>query len=336
MSSFNSEATIAVGCGWNINGDCQSMAGGLINDTFLVTNSRGMEPDYVLQLINDQVFKQPCLVMDNISRVVAHIRAVDNYLVPNLIKTTNGNPFYVDGAGKCWRLWEYIGEGHSMISLEGNADAILAGKTVARFQKILEDLPGPELATSIENFLWFPKYMEELRSTVSNIGLQDNVSESLMKKIESRASLANSFKESNSYIHGDCKTNNLIRRLDGKCSVLDLDTVSRGNWACDFGDLVRSGARVDDSFSLELYEKIAYGFVTETCHSCDAETLAVAPRYVALMLAVRFFNDHLSGDLYFKVNRRGENLTRALIEFSLFEQMESAHSDMVLRVARLL
>ena len=38
------------------------------------------------------------------------------------------------------------------------------------------------------------------------------------------------------------------------------------------------------------------------------------------MLAVRFLNDHLQGDVYFRVAERGENLRRAEVQFALFEE----------------
>jgi len=48
-----------------------------------------------------------------------------------------------------------------------------------------------------------------------------------------------------------------------------------------------------------------------------------APRYVALTLGVRFLTDHLQGDEYFKVARRGENLERAERQFRLIDELEN-------------
>ena len=48
---------------------------GHINDTFMITCNQGGQPvRYILQRINHHVFRQPILLMDNVERVVQHIR----------------------------------------------------------------------------------------------------------------------------------------------------------------------------------------------------------------------------------------------------------------------
>ena len=59
------------------------------------------------------------------------------------------------------------------------------------------------------------------------------------------------------------------------------------------------------------------------------ETWALAPRYVTLMLAVRFLTDHLEGDRYFRVRRAGENLARAHVQFGLLEAFERQEGALI-------
>jgi len=40
-------------------------------------------------------------------------------------------------------------------------------------------------------------------------------------------------------------------------------------------------------------------------------------------MGLRFFTDHLAGDVYFKVRYRGHNLMRALVQFRLMESIEA-------------
>ena len=58
-----------------------------------------------------------------------------------------------------------------------------------------------------------------------------------------------------------------------------------------------------------------------------------APRYVTLMLVVRFLTDHLEGDRYFRVERRGENLERAAAQWRLLLEMEQAADAMAAAIA---
>lgn len=53
--------------------DIQPLGKGLINDTYLV-KTEGDAPDYVLQRINDSIFKNPELLQRNIDAVTGHIR----------------------------------------------------------------------------------------------------------------------------------------------------------------------------------------------------------------------------------------------------------------------
>jgi hypothetical protein len=54
----------------------------------------------------------------------------------------------------------------------------------------------------------------------------------------------------------------------------------------------------------------------------------MAPRYVALMLGVRFLTDHLRGDRYFRVTAPGDNLRRAREQFALLQDMEREESQL--------
>jgi hypothetical protein len=69
--------------------------------------------------------------------------------------------------------------------------------------------------------------------------------------------------------------------------------------------------------------------------ACRLPVLVEAPRYVALTLGVRFLADHLQGDAYFKVARRGENLERAERQFRLIDQLESGEAALSRALAEL-
>ena len=85
---------------------------GNINNTYVITciTTDGMEKKYILQEINQNVFKNPYKVMENIENVTAHIEQVNptqETLRPikrNFSKHTNSpNNIYTDKKNKCWR-----------------------------------------------------------------------------------------------------------------------------------------------------------------------------------------------------------------------------------------
>jgi hypothetical protein len=73
---------------------------------------------------------------------------------------------------------------------------------------------------------------------------------------------------------------------------------------------------------------VVEGFVSSADVETDADSLLLAPRYVTLMLAVRFLTDHVRGDRYFRVSARGDNLLRAQAQFRLLEHMERREDEL--------
>ena len=51
-----------------------------------------------------------------------------------------------------------------------------------------------------------------------------------------------------------------------------------------------------------------------------------AIRLIAFELGLRFFTDHLEGNVYFKAKHQKHNLARALVQFKLTESIESQAS----------
>jgi len=52
-------------------------------------------------------------------------------------------------------------------------------------------------------------------------------------------------------------------------------------------------------------------------------------RLIPLELGLRFLTDHLAGDCYFKTERAGHNLDRALVQFALTRSVEQQWDELV-------
>jgi Ser/Thr protein kinase RdoA (MazF antagonist) len=138
------------------------------------------------------------------------------------------------------------------------------------------------------------------------------------------------------------KLNNVLFGPDGQRAVclLDLDTCMSGTVLYDFGDLVRNTAvpcAEDEQdftkvvFDMELYRAICAGYLgeMEACiTSAERQRLAAAPRNLALILGVRFLTDYLSGDTYFRIHRKNQNLERARTQFQIVRMMEQLEDEM--------
>ncbi|MDZ7669215.1 MAG: aminoglycoside phosphotransferase family protein [Gammaproteobacteria bacterium] len=304
------------------------LGNGHINDTWLVETAASR---FVLQRISAAVFADPRGVADKVARVVSHLRGGGRVNVPELLPTAAGNPWLED-AGGVWRLWEFVAGGRTLERLTRPAQAEAAGAAFGHFQRALADF-GVAVADPIPGFLCLQHYLAEL-DTVLAAAVTDRAVDDLLAAVATRTDLRGLFEDRDRLVHGDCKVNNLLfhpDRAEVVC-VLDLDTVMCGHWAWDFGDLARSaaarGERFGERFDVALFAAAARGFTAAAGIPVDRDALLLAPRYVALMLGVRFLTDHLRGDRYFKVAARGDNLARARAQLALLEDMEAREADL--------
>ena len=309
---------------WGLAADIRPIGEGLIHDTWLV---RGDGDPVVLQRVNGTVFPDTNLLMENVARVSAHLSGKQRAWAPSLVPCAAGGNF-AEVDGEVWRLWTYLPGAGALTSVANDGHAQVAGTGFGRTYRWLQDLEGPRLEDSIPGFLQLGRYLEEFDGC-------RGAPADLAAAVDARRELAERFRARTGYIHGDCRIEHLVLDEAGNAAgVLDLDTVMWGNWAWEFGDLIRSmsGDRPHPS----RFEAAARGYVDESGISATAEDLVLAPRYTTFMLGVRFLTDHLQGDVYFKTAGRGDNLERATAQFRLVETMESMEREMTDRSRLLL
>ena len=131
--------------------------------------------------------------------------------------------------------------------------------------------------------------------------------------------------------HNDPKINNVLfdkETLKFKC-VVDLDTVMPGTLLYDFGDGLRSLFTGDNECSKEVeklkvdfrvYEKYLIGYAKKmknTLTEKEKELLPFSIFLMAIELSMRFLDDYLRGDVYFRVYNEDDNLTRSRTQLHL-------------------
>jgi len=136
--------------------------------------------------------------------------------------------------------------------------------------------------------------------------------------------------------HGDPKLNNFLFDLTtGRVvALIDLDTVQAGLVHHDVGDCLRSCANVagespadlaDVHFDREIARAVLTGYLAAARDFLTPPELPLlydAVRLLPFELGLRFLTDHLEGDVYFRTERRGQNLHRARVQFRLVEDIE--------------
>jgi Ser/Thr protein kinase RdoA (MazF antagonist) len=331
----------------------QPFGSGNINDTYLVTTDAGNETKFILQRLNTHVFKSPELVMQNMRRVTEHIqvrlRNIDmegrRWETPRVLMTRDGQDFFIDPLGSFWRAISFIESAETFDTIQSVAHAEEVGFGLGMFHNLVSDLPCAMLSDTLEGFHITPRYLSHYDDVISRTqSARSPETEYCMQFIGKRRALAQVLEEAKAAgnihmrtMHGDPKINNVLIDTATRQAVgmIDLDTVKPGLVHYDIGDCLRSacnplGEEVENwetvRFEPDLCRAILAGYLSQVrsfLSAADYEYLFDAVRLIAFELGLRFFTDHLEGNLYFKARYEGHNLLRALCQFRLAESIES-------------
>ena len=323
---------------------------GNINDTYIVTTDSNDETHFVLQRINTQVFKQPRLIMQNMRTFTEHMRKRareegDSWEMPRVLKTCENQDFYLDAENNFWRAISYVEGARSFDTIHSTDHAREVGHALGTFQRLISDLPVETLADTLEGFHITPLYLAHYDSIISHNGFVSDAEVRLgLDFVAARREWAHVLENARRQgklqlrpIHGDPKVNNvMIHEGTGRAiSLVDLDTVKPGLIHYDIGDCMRSGCNPlgeeteqweSVCFEPEIGEAILTGYLAQArtfLTAADYDYLYDSIRLLAFELGVRFFTDHLAGNVYFKVKHPQHNLLRALVQFKLTESVEA-------------
>ena len=334
--------------------DGVSYGNGHINTTFLAEKDG---KKYIIQSVNTNVFKNPNDMMDNVCKVTDFIKEkvksrggnADREIM-SVLKTKTGENLCTTSNGDVYRAYTYISE--SITINENPTPEIFyqAGLGFGRFQEYLSDFPANELVETIEKFHHTPSRVESLKKTVKEDKL-DRVKncEDILKYIldfEKEAGIIISGIENKDIpirvTHNDTKLNNILFDKDTKeaICVIDLDTVMPGSALYDFGDAIRYGANTakeDEkdldkvSIDLKLFESFTKGFTKPLKNSLtkyETDLLAFSSKLLTYECAVRFLDDYLAGNKYFKVDYEDHNLVRAKNQIKMCQDIDLKFNEM--------
>ena len=332
---------------------------GHINDTFLATFDQGGTPvRYILQRINDTVFRSPLALMENIERVTAHLRECTVRLglpqpsrrVLTLVSSHAGTAHHVDAEGHVWRCYLFIEGARSWDVLETPGQAFQGARAFGLFQRLLAEFAGPRLHETIPRFHHTGSRLEALHAAIA--ADPQNRAGGARAEIEaalSRTALATALLRRYEHgeiperiTHNDTKLNNVLlddATGDGLC-VLDLDTVMPGLSLYDFGDMVRTATSpvAEDHpdagavhVQVPMFTAVARGYLEGAgamVLPAERALMVTAGKLLTYETGIRFLTDHLNGDTYFRVHRPGHNLDRARTQLALLLSLEQHEEEL--------
>ncbi len=329
--------------------DIRPFGNGLINDSYLVASADG-GPDYILQRINHNIFRDVDLLQYNIEAVTAHIRKkleargetqVDRKVLKFVPAKESGKTYFFDGENY-WRLMVFIPGSvtHEAVTPETSR---YAGRAFGDFQSMLSDIPV-ELRETIPDFHNMEFRLKQLREAVAAdaAGRLSEVRD-IVDEMESRAEemtraerLYREGKLPKRVCHCDTKVNNMLfdKATDEVLCVIDLDTVMPSFIFSDYGDFMRTSGNKGDEDDRDLgrvevdmdifraftegYLEGAGSFLTDI----EIENLPYAAALFPYMQAVRFLADYINGDTYYKIKYPEHNLVRTRAQMKLLHSVD--------------
>ncbi len=362
MPAYTREQLLTICQGFQIDGTLTEIAphgSGHINDTYLGSyrTSNG-QTRFIHQRINQNVFKRPDWVMENIERVTRHARQkileaggdpVRETLT--LVPAKDGRNHVISEDGSTWRTYVHIDGGARTYEVAENLSQVTsAARAFGKFQHLLADLSGERLHETIPGFHHTRRRFEAFQKAVREdpagrvAGVQAEIDFVLAREVDASVvvDLLADGRLPERVTHNDTKLNNVLideRSGEGVC-VLDLDTVMPGSVLYDFGDLVRTGTATaaEDERDLELvhvdmhlFERLAAGYAESArgfLIDLEWELLAFSGKLITYEQAIRFLGDHINGDTYYKIHHPNHNLQRARTQIKMVSEMERQMAQM--------
>lgn len=327
---------------------------GHIHDTFHVKNSEAEYPDYLLQRLNNNVFKKIPELTENIERVTAHLRkklkstpgATPDKEVLTVVLSKDNKGYYQDEEGNYWRMYYFLAGTRSYDIIENTNQAYEGGKAYGRFQALLSDMDANSLHETIPFFhdiksrykLFHEAIARDPKDRVKDVSAEIAFAEEREEAMSVIWTLGQRGQIPLRTTHNDTKFNNvLLNDKDEAQCVIDLDTVMPGYVAYDFGDAIRTiinKAAEDEKdldkikLDIDLFKSFTRGFLEEAGGLLSKEevnSLAHGVLLLPFIMGLRFLTDYIDGDVYYKIEFPEHNIQRARAQFKLVEELEKKY-----------
>jgi len=322
---------------------------GHINQTFMVSTKEKIDPDYILQCKNKNIFKNVPGMMSNIYKVTSHLKKkiIEQNGDPQreamtIVPTVTGELFYQDNLGEYWTLYLYIKDNISYEVADTPELAYSGGKGIGKFQSMVSDLDEPliDILPGFHNIRYRFNQWDAVLSK-DPVGRKALVQEEI-SWIENRKEEMTAFWELVEkqmipirVTHNDTKINNILFDKSGDVlCVIDLDTVLNSTALNDFGDAIRSYTNTgleDDpdlnrvSMNIEIFEAFTKGYLEEASKfltQTEKDYLAFSAKYITYEQVLRFLMDYIDGDNYYRVKYDNHNLIRTKAQYKLLQSIE--------------
>ena len=308
---------------------------GLINNTWLV---KTQAKRYILQRINENVFKQPQAIDDNISAIDHYLKKnFPGYIFTSPVLSKEGKSLVKTNDGS-FRLFEFIEGSHSYIVLENPELAYEAARQFGKFTKLLAGFDINQLKITLPDFhnltLRYDQFISAIKHASSERLTKAKEITDALYHYYNIVEIFEAIKTNPSFIkrvtHHDTKISNVLfdKNNKGIC-IIDLDTVMPGYFISDVGDMMRTylspaGEEETDFGKIDVresyFDAIVHGYLSEMHNELTADEkqyFVYAGKFMIYMQALRFITDYLNNDIYYGAKYELHNFNRAVNQLTL-------------------
>ena len=316
----------------------QQFHSGLINKTWKVSTAGG---NYILQRINNHVFKQPEDIDQNLLKLKNYLNSYfPKYLFVAPLAASDGTTMVQTDDGD-FRLFPFVEGSQTIDFVRSSGEAFEAARQFGKFSKILSGFDAGKLAYTLPDFhnlsLRFtqfldacthasPERLQKAAGAITFIKENDHI-------VRMYDLIRNDESIPHRVIHHDTKISNVLFDIENKgMCVIDLDTVMPGYFFSDTGDMMRtylSHANEEEiDFSkidirADFFKAIYNGYLSEMgphLTETEKELFIYSGEFIIYMQAIRFLTDYLNGDIYYGAKYPEHNFNRAMNQITLLKQ----------------
>jgi len=314
------------------------MNDGFINDTYLVSDNN--TPCYILQRINQDVFKNVTGLMGNIDHALKQLSG-NGYEKIELIRTTSGTSFLSDASGN-WRVMTYINNSTAHNTTTVPKVAFEAGRIIGKFHLLLKNTNTNDFVDTIAQFHDLDLRERQFNEAFSNAAAAKleiaKTAISFSRRMLGQLKELQAINLPIRICHNDTKLNNILfsKKTNTALCLIDLDTLMKGYFHYDFGDAIRTivnTAPEDEqehtkiTFEKDLFVAFTEGLAANAPFLTQKEidNLPLGAIVMPFLHGIRALTDYLNNNIYYKVAYENQNLDRCL---SLFDFTQKAYDEL--------
>jgi Ser/Thr protein kinase RdoA (MazF antagonist) len=325
----------------------QAFGTGLINNTWVV-NDGGKK--FILQRINDNVFKQPEDIAFNIDLIANYLKNNSpGYKFTSPIASGTGDTLIHTAGEGYFRMFLFVEDSHTIDVVETPQQAYEAAVQFGRFTRVLNGFEVAKLKITIPDFHNLSLRHQQFLNAIENGNSERKEhANDLIKELLGHSSIVEEYKKviaDKNFVkrvtHHDTKISNVLfdKNNKGIC-VIDLDTVMPGYFISDVGDMMRTYlspvSEEEKDFSKiiirkDLYKAIVDGYykeMKEVLTRIEKEHFFYSGCFMIYMQALRFLTDYLNNDIYYGEKYPGHNFVRAGNQSVLLQRLLDKRKDL--------